>query len=308
MSIILYAVVAIVILLGGALGGGLYLRHSAPSDEDDDADEELEEADAETGGRDVRAALAGLYEAVAGTATKRARLRIAAAVGVTGVVIVAFVGTALLLNGLYAAVAFAVALFIGVSAPLLGVIILKDGFPLGGILATWLAILAQFVLGKGAVVRREDGGYEWHRLVETANGYGVTLDDGTAISIDGDRGDLYRFGGRPLAILEDKGRNVEQYTVREEPPETAEESTREMRAGVDVHHPERLRSDTVLVSLKQLAQPAAGSAGPALARRGREKALEEAGGEQSIGTFWLMIATGGLAVLGFVLGFAALSL
>lgn len=298
MSLLAYAAVAIVVVLGGGVGVGLYLQRASAGD-GSDAPDDVEDGDEASG---------GLREAIAGTAAKRARLRIAGAVAIAAVMLVAFAATALLLNGLFAAVAFVLALVVGVSTPLLAVLIMKDGLPAGGMLGTWLAILGQFVLGKGAVVRREDGGYEWHRLVETADGYGVTLDDGTAIGIDGDRGDLYRFGGRPLALLEEKGRNVEQFTVREEPPETAAESTRETRAGVDVHHPERLGSDTHLVSLKQLAQPAAGSAGPEIARRGREKALEEAGGEQAIGTFWLMVLTGVLAVVGFMLTWGALTL
>jgi len=219
-----------------------------------------------------------------------------------------FVVTALALNGIWAAVGFTIALAIGVSTPLLGILALKSGFPLGGLLGKWLAILAQLVFGSGAVVRREDGGYEWRRLEETPDGYAVELRDGTRVDVEGDRGDLYRFGGRPLAILEEKGRNVEEFTVREEPPETAAEATREHRAGVDVHHPRRRSDDTFLVSLKHLADPASGSAGPALAQRGREKALEEAGGRQAIGTFWLTVLTGGLAVVGFVLGYGAMAL
>jgi hypothetical protein len=279
-----------VVLLGGAVGGVLYYRQQQDADDDTDgADTDVEDADP-------------------GVNVTKTQLRVVGAVAGGAAVIVAFAATALLLNGLFAGVAFVVALILGAGVPLAGVAILKDGFPLGGTVAPLLAILGQYVLGKGAVVRRQDGGYEWHRLVDTAQGYVVQLDDGSVLNVTGDRGDLYRFGGRPLAILEEKGRNVEQYTVREEPPETAAESTREVRAGRDVHHPERLRDDTFLISLKQLAQPAAGSAGPHLVQRGRAKALEEAGGEQAIGTFWLMIATAVLAVLGFVLGFGMLML
>lgn len=217
--------------------------------------------------------------------------------------IAAFAGVAYILNGLFAAVAFLFALGLGAGIPLAGVVVLKSGFPLGNILAQWLAILAQFVLGSGALARTADGGYEWHRLEETGDGYRVRLDDGSVLDMDGDRGDLYRFGTRPLAMVEEKGANVEQFTVREEPPETAQEATREHRAGFPVHHPRRIDDGSYLLSLKQLAQPASGSGGPALARRGREKALEEAGGQQAIGGIWLTIMTGGLAVVGFVLAY-----
>jgi len=145
-------------------------------------------------------------------------------------------------------------------------------------------------------------------LRETDEGFEVELADGTVIPVEGTRGDLHRFGGRPLAILEEKGENVEQFLVEEEPPEAAAESTRERRAGMDIHHPRRLRDDTFLISMKNVAQPAEGSAGPALVQRGREKALEEAGGQQAIPTFWLMVATGLLAVVGFGMGYGALLL
>jgi hypothetical protein len=315
---------AAVVLLGAAVGGGLYyLQQQEHADEEDgeapDPEQPADEGDDADGGVvgdldavEIRSTIIGglewVIDAVAGTQAKRTRLRIGGAIALGLTVVAAFAATALLLNGLFAGVAFIGTLILGAGVPLAGVAILKDGFPLGGAVAPLLAILGQYVLGKGAVVRRQDGGYEWHRLADTAQGYAVQLDDGTVLNITGDRGDLYRFGGRPLAILEAKGRNVEQYTVREEPPETAAESTREVRAGMDVHHPERLRDDTFLISLKQLAQPAAGSAGPHLVQRGRAKALEEAGGEQAIGTFWLMIATALLAVIGFVLGFGMLML
>lgn len=232
---------------------------------------------------------------------------VGAGVGAVAVV-AALVATAYLLNGLFAAVALVFSLGLGAAIPLAGVVVLKSGFPLGGLLAKGLSILGQIVFGKGAVVRREDGGYEWHRLVDTEHGYQVELDDGTVLDIDGDRGDLYRFGGRPLALVEEKGQNVEQFTVTEEPPETADEATRETRAGMSVHHPRRFGADNYLLSLKQLAGPASGSAGPSLSRRGREKALEEAGGEQAFSGFWLTIMTGGMVIIGFVLGYGAMLL
>jgi len=314
---------AIVLVGGGALGAGLwYLQQQEHAAEEEAADSVPADADTDEdtddGGQgdldaaDVRRGLVDALEtvadAVAGTAAKRTRLRVVGAIGLGVVVVLAFAATAVVLNGLFAGVAFVGALLLGAGIPLGGVALLKDGFPFGGLFAPLLAILAQFVFGRGVVVRREDGGYEWTRLEETDDGFCATLADGTVIPITGDRGDLYRFGGRPLAITEEKGANVKQFTVREEPPETAAEGTREHRAGMAVHHPDRLRNDTFLVSLKHLAQPSAGSAGPHLARRGREKALEEAGGQQAISTFWLMIATGALAVVGFAMGYGALLL
>jgi hypothetical protein len=77
---------------------------------------------------------------------------------------------------------------------------------------------------------------------------------------------------------------------------------------MDIHHASRLRDDTFLISMKKLAQPAEGSAGPQLAQRGRAKALEEAGGQQAISTIWLMALTGGMAVIGFAMGYGSLML
>jgi len=235
-------------------------------------------------------------------------LRIGAAIVLGVTVLVAFAATAAALNGLVAALAFVTAVIVGAGAPLTAVAMLKDDTPGGGLVAPLLAILAQYVFGRGAVVRREDGGYEWTTLRESDEGYRVELADGTEIDVDGDRGDLYRFGGRPLALLEEHGANVEQFAVEEEPPETAAESTRERRAGMDIHHPSRLRDETNLISMKKLAQSIEGSAGSQLTKRGRAKALEEAGGQQAISTVWLVIITGAMSVLGFGMGFVALSL
>jgi len=237
-----------------------------------------------------------------------ATLRIGAAIVLGVTVLLAFAATAAALNGLVAALAFVTAVIVGAGVPLTAVSMLKDDTPGGGLVAPLLAILAQYVFGRGAVVRREDGGYEWTTLRESEDGYRVELADGTEIDVDGDRGDLYRFGGRPLALLEEHGANVEQFAVEEEPPETAAESTRERRAGMDIHHASRLRDDTFLLSMKKLAQPAEGSAGPQLAQRGRAKALEEAGGQQAISTIWLMVLAGGMAVIGFAMGYGSLML
>lgn len=320
-------ILAVVLVAGIVVGGALFYLQQQP-DEQSDTDGDAEASDPEQptdgdddadGGVEVdldiaeirRSIIAGLRwvtHAVAGTPAKRTRLSIGGAIALGLTVIGAFAVTALVLNGLIAAVAFIGTLILGAGIPLGGVVLLKDGFPAGGLFAPLLAILAQYVFGRGAVVRREDGGYEWTMLREADDGYFVELTDGTVIPVEGDRGDLHRFGGRPLAILEEKGENVEQFTVGEEPPETAAESTRERRAGMDIHHPDRLRDDTFLISMKNVAQPAEGSAGPHLVQRGREKALEEAGGQQAISTFWLMILTGGLAVVGFAMGYGALLL
>jgi len=232
-------------------------------------------------------------------------LRIGAAIVLGVTVLLAFAATAAALNGLVAALAFVTAVIVGAGVPLTAVSMLKDDTPGGGLVAPLLAILAQYVFGRGAVVRREDGGYEWTTLRESDEGYRVELADGTEIDVEGDR----RTGrGRPLALLEEHGANVEQFAVEEEPPETAAESTRERRAGMDIHHPSRLRDETNLISMKKLAQSIEGSAGSQLTKRGRAKALEEAGGQQAISTVWLVIITGAMSVLGFGMGFVALSL
>ena len=230
------------------------------------------------------------------------------AVGAAVVTLLSLAAVALVLNGPLAALAFGVALVIGVATPLTCIYLLKDGTPLAGLWAKGTALLAQFTFGRSALVRRADGSYEWSKLYEIDGRYAVELSDGTVLNPDGDRGDLYQFAGRPLAILEEKGQNVEEFTVDEQPPETADKSTRETRADLDIHHPSQLRSDSYLISLKQFAAPAEGSAGPKLAQRGRAKALEEAGGQQGFSGFWLTIFAGVMVLTGFVLGFGALAL
>jgi len=177
---------AAVVLLGAAVGGGLYyLQQQEHADEEDGEapgpEQPADEGDDADGGvvgdldaAEIRSTIIGglewVIDAVAGTQAKRTRLRIGGAIALGLTVVAAFATTALLLNGLFAGVAFIGTLILGAGVPLAGVAILKDGFPLGGAVAPLLAILGQYVLGKGAVVRRQDGGYEWHRLEGTAPG------------------------------------------------------------------------------------------------------------------------------------------
>ena len=70
--------------------------------------------------------------------------------------------TAGMLNGLVAGVAFVVAAIVGIAGPPLAILSLREGIP--NIAATGLAVAAQIAFQRAALVRRDDGRYEWTAL------------------------------------------------------------------------------------------------------------------------------------------------
>ena len=206
--------------------------------------------------------------------------------------------------GLLIAAVFFLTTTMAAVGPWLTIRLMGDALPLGGLVAKGLWIVAQLTAGRGGLVRADTGHYEYHPLREDDDGFFVRLDNGDEVRIDGDEGDLYRFGWRPLAIAEQKSeRNLGPYLADE--PDIRKKETREVRQEYDVHHPKQYRSDTWLLSTARLKNLARGSAGSELVRSGRVKALEEYGGTRQINPFHTMLIAGVMCILGFVLTWMA---
>jgi hypothetical protein len=224
---------------------------------------------------------------------------IGAGVGVV-VLVVAFIAFAFWGWGLFAAILFAAGLVVGASGPPMAILMFRDGIPLGGLLGIGLAIAAQIAFGEAACVRRDDGTYEWTVLRTDGDGYYAELADGRRVGIKADKGELFSFGFGKLAVTEAKtDRSMQQWQVTDTPGDSTQPT--EERAGVPVHPPRQQDSGTWLVSLANIQRAIRGSASSTLIRRGRDKALEEEGGQQQLSQLWTMGFTSALLVGGFVL-------
>lgn len=229
-----------------------------------------------------------------------------------GVLVVAVVGalvaTAVTITGIYGGLVLGVGLALGASVPLLLAYGSKRGTPGAGLLATGSAMLAQLTFSKSALVRTDAGDFQWRLLREDSDGYFVELKDGTRVEIAADRGELYPFKFGKLAITEQKTeRNMSPLTVDADAG-VRDQSTRETRGGYEIHHPEPLDDSSWLVSLRRLGSRVGASGQPDIVRRGRNKALEEAGGQQALSGLYLTLLVGVMVVLGFGMGYGALAL
>jgi hypothetical protein len=209
---------------------------------------------------------------------------------------VAFVGW-----GLWAAVGYGALFAIGLAAPWTYVRVLLT--PLGKeLVGAAFLILAQLTFGAGALVRRDDGAFEWRRLREDDAGLFTVLADGTEVRFDGDRGDLPKVAWAPLAVGEQKtSRNLDRLTVddgfeteRPDPADGGDSTVTTPLALADGGTDGWLHLDATKVSAW-----VRDSAGAELPRNGLRKALEEEGGQQQISTLVTMVGAGVLMVLGF---------
>jgi hypothetical protein len=317
----------LVAIVGIAIGGALYwidqqdIEDPDDTDTDGEGDEEGDDgtdwvADAQQYIDRSRALAARAWarkpdnmaarslDAAAGSETKRARWRMGGAVAIVLGTVVAMTYVAGALNGTLAGVAFVTAAVLGAAGPPVAILTLRDGMPLGGLVGQGLAVAAQIAFGRAALVRRDDGRYEWTVLRETADGFVAQLEDGRTVPIDAEAGDLYAFGFGRLAITEQKtDRNLSRWRVAEGQPDGGTET----RAGIEVAPPQREHGG-ILVSLATIQRAVRGSASSTLVRRGRDKALDEEGGEQGVSQLWTMAFATVLLIVGFGMTFIALSL
>ena len=225
-----------------------------------------------------------------------AKLRIGAAIVVVGALFCAFAAVALIWWGPLAAVLFVLGVGIGATAPPVSILLFRDGIPLGGLVGTGLAIAAMIGFGQAALVRREDGQYEWTVLRSGDKGYFAILENGSVVPIDAEAGELFAFGLGELAVVEQRGRNIDEFTAVHTPGESDQPTER--RAGVPVL-PARRESDGILVTLAAIQRRVRGSASSTLVRRGRDKALNEEGGTGQLSELWTMAFASVLLLVGF---------
>lgn len=237
----------------------------------------------------------------------RTQLNIAGvAVGVL-LLVALFAVTAAVVSGTLSAGVFVVGILVGAGLPVGVLWGLRDLTPAGGLVGTGMAILAQLTYGQSAIARDEDGGYHWRLLRGDGDERYVQLEDGTEIPVDAADADLYRFGLGDLAVTEQKTEaNMDRFAADDDG--VHDKSTREVRAGYEVHHPEQQHRGSWLVSLKYIQALTDNTGDPDVVRRAREKALEEAGGTQQVSGLVTMLLACGLLVGGFILGYGALML
>lgn len=250
------------------------------------------------GGTTVPIMIAGL--AVVPRLPSRRQLRMAGAVAAVALLLAAFAAGAYVGWGLIAAVVFVGAALFGVFTPPAAILAFREGLP--NLFAVGLIVAAQIAFGNAVLVRRDDGTYEWTVLRDLDGDTHAELDNGDTVPVDVDRGELFAFGFGRLAIAEEKSdRNLEPWTVVETPGTSDQPG--DHRAGVPVAPPRSEQSDSWLVSLTTIQRAIRGSASSTLVRRGRDKALDEKGGQQQLSQLWTM----GFATILLIVGFGMTS-
>jgi len=214
----------------------------------------------------------------------------------------AFGYVATMLNGLFAGVAFVTAFVLAAITPAVAITSLREGLP--NIVGIGLAIAGQIAFGKAALVRRDDGRYEWTVLRVRDHGFVAELKDGREVPIDAVEGDLYAFGFGRLAITEQKtDANLSRWTVSQAQGAGGTVT----RYGFEIEPPRR-EDGGKLVSLPTTQKGVKASKSAALVDRGHDKALDEEGGEGGVSELWTMGFATILLIVGFGMTFVALSL
>jgi hypothetical protein len=228
------------------------------------------------------------------------------AIGAIGFGIVLTI-TAGLLYGLLSGVATGVGLIGGLAAPWIYVRVMRSP-AFGSTLATAFYILAQLTFGAGAIVRREDGRYEWRRLQQDDGGLYAELSVGRRVDIDGDIDELPSLAWAPVAIVEERTEQSMAH-ITADPEEWSEERPDPAR-GVTGNIETPLGGDSDVaadggevdgwrINAAKLERWCRGTADSEPVRAGLRKALEEEGGQQQLSELYLMIGAGVLLVFGF---------
>ena len=213
---------------------------------------------------------------------------------------------------IHAIVVLVVMVSVAVTVPV-GITLLGPSIPLfmGLPMARLCWIMAQLSVGRGVIVERADGSYEYHKLEEAESdeyGFQTTLSDGKTLEIDGSTGDLFRFGWAPLGMTAEKtSRNMGR--ISEEPPEQmaadgGKIQTASTREGYKAVLPIPDENEW-LVTGPQLWTLCRKTAESEAIERGRNKALTEHGGTQQISMTWFMGAVLMAILIGSSMGFVA---
>ena len=228
------------------------------------------------------------------------------AIGAVGFGVVLTV-TAGVLYGLLSGVATGVGLIGGLAAPWVYVRVMRSP-AFGSTLATAFFILAQLTFGAGAVVRREDGRYEWRRLQQDDGGLYAELSVGRRVDINGDIDELPSLAWAPVAVVEERTEKSldhirakpEEWTGERPDPARGVSGTIETPLGGDDGvAADGGSTDGWRINASKLERWCRGTADSEPVRAGLRKALEEEGGQQQLSELYLMIGAGVLLVFGF---------
>lgn len=200
--------------------------------------------------------------------------------------------------GLLSALLFVIGGVVGLAMPWFYVRVMKTPV-LSESFGVAFLILAQLTFGVGAIVRRDDGIYEWTKL-NTEDSVAV-LSDGRRVEVDEDPDELPTLAWAPVAIVEQKTeRNMSKFTVdewRSERPDPKEhgETVKTPLAVADGGQ------ESWHVDSSKLERWSRGSDGNGLPRAGLRKAFEEKGGQQQISPWITMIGASVLMVVAFAM-------
>lgn len=263
---------------------------------------------AETTDRTIRDSSLLLMAAGGATASSRASdFKMIGSAIVSGVLLFAIVLTALVLNGILSAVAAALGILVGALTLPVGIALLGPSIPgfIGAPLAKGLWILAQMSVWEGVIVRLDTGEYVYCELREDENGYFVE-DKGERIDVDGDEGDKYLFGWRPLALTEQKSEKNIRKISRNTPAATDGGTildTKDVGYQGILPHPD---GDEYLIRLKSAYAWIEGASETDIIENGVREAFDQEGGRQQFGAIATIVGSFGGVILGAAIAFVAL--
>lgn len=248
-----------------------------------------------------------LLLAAASTATEKSRMKMIAGGVVTCLSLLAIIVTALALNGLLSGVAAAVGVLVGALTLPIGIALLGPSIPgfVGAPLSKGLWILAQMSVWEGVIVRLDTGEYIYGKLQEDEDGYYVDH-NGSRIDIDGDEGEKYLFGWRPLGLTEQKSRKNVGKVSAEGVAQTDGGTPWDVQ---DVGYQgvlARARSDEYSIRLRSVWDWVQESSETDIIENGVREALDTEGGRQQFGTFATIAGSFGGVILGSAIAYVAL--
>lgn len=239
----------------------------------------------------------------------RDRLLNIAGWGVVALIAAAIVVTGFLVNGPIAAAAVGIGLVIGAATLPVGILLGGPSIPrlIGAPMARGLWILAQLTVGKGTIVQLPSGDSEYCQLRGSSGSYFVKH-DGERHDLEGDEGDLYLFGWRPLGLTEIKTeRNLGPISATVAEDAAADGGYIHDSTDVGMHGllpaPDR---NEALIRLRSLADIIRGSSESAIIERGVREALDTEGGQQQFGPIATMVGVFGGVAMGAAIAYISM--
>lgn len=211
---------------------------------------------------------------------------------------------------IYAVVAVAAMIVSALTLPI-GIALFGPSIPpmVGVPLSRGLWILAQMSAWNGVIVRLETGEYVYCKLFEADDDLDYdhyVVHNDKEIEVDGDDGDRYLFGWRPLGLTEEKGRkNLEPIEYGESASADGGLILDDQDQGYRGVLPAPSQHE-VLIRMKSLYRWVEGSSESKIIERGIREALDQEGGQQQFGAIATIIGCFSGVILGAAIAFVAL--